>query len=304
MKILIAEDDLTSRTILVSMLSKRGFEVKAAANGDEAYKALENDPSILLALIDWEMPGMSGLDVCRKIRKLDAQIPPYLILLTAKSEKENIVKGLDAGANDYIPKPYHKEELHARIRVGQRMIELQEELIEARDALAHEAMHDPLTGSLNRRAILDALNKELNRSQRTNSSVSIGLCDLDHFKKVNDTYGHQAGDDVLRGFVDTVRNNLRGYDLVGRYGGEEFLVVAPGSTGAKKEKLYERLRAQVEAFRLPMNSGKLGITVSIGVASSVSTSTVDEMIGAADRALYKAKEDGRNQVCIAETSQD
>jgi len=299
MRILIAEDDFTSRTILGAIVSKWGHEPIAVEDGDAAWQILQQSGAPSLAVLDWEMPGMDGLEVCRNIRRLQTANPPYIIILTAKDDKADIVKGLDAGANDYIAKPYDNEELLARIRVGQRMVELQTELLAAKDALAHEARHDSLTKALNRGAILACLEKELERARRNTVSLSIGLFDIDFFKKVNDTYGHQAGDEVLCGFVSTIQQGVRGYDLLGRYGGEEFLVVAPDSTGSAEEGLYERLRAQVADFRADTRSGALAITVSVGVARFEPTATVETMLAAADAALYRAKDQGRNQVVYA-----
>ncbi len=299
MRILIAEDDLTSRAMLEFILSKWGHQPLAVEDGCEAWQAMQQADAPLLAILDWEMPGMDGLQVCRKIREANLPNPPYLIILTARDKKTDIVKGLDAGANDYISKPYNNNELRARISVGNRMLELQAKLIEARDALAHEAMHDPLTGALNRRAILAGLDKELKRSQRKASRLTIGLCDIDHFKRVNDTHGHLIGDEVLRRFTRAIQRNLRAYDLLGRYGGEEFLVIAPDSTQSYEKQLYERLRECVASDRTPTDLGEIGITVSIGVAGLDSGSTVDTLLAAADTALYKAKRHGRDQVCYA-----
>lgn len=299
MKILIAEDDTTSRMILEAVSKKWGYDPVAVADGSSAMQVMQQGDAPNLAILDWEMPGMSGLEVCRKIREKSTSNPPYLIILTAKGEKADIVKGLDAGANDYVAKPYDRDELQARIRVGRRMVEMQMELLEARDALEHEATHDSLTKALNRSAILSGLEKELNRAARRNSGLSIGLCDIDHFKKINDTHGHQVGDDALCRFVDAIQGNLRVYDLVGRYGGEEFLVVTPDAGKSAAEGLYERLRSRVEGTRFSTRSGEIQMTVSIGVAGIETGNTVDSILAAADAALYQAKGEGRNRVCHA-----
>ena len=299
MRILIAEDDVTSRTILAAILQKWGYDPVTVRDGSSAWSVMQNADAPNLVILDWDMPGMDGLEVCRRIRKSLTANPPYLIILTARGEKTDIVKGLDAGANDYVSKPYDNNELRARIGVGQRMVELQTELLEAKNALAHEAMHDALTGALNRRAILDVLGKELKRAERRDSNLSIGFLDIDYFKHVNDTYGHQVGDEVLRGFAHALQGNLRGYDLVGRYGGEEFLVVAPDSSGTAKEELYERLRSRIEGLLIATKSGEVGVTVSIGVARANGDSTVDSLLAAADTALYRAKDEGRNRVVYA-----
>jgi diguanylate cyclase (GGDEF)-like protein len=206
---------------------------------------------------------------------------------------------LGAGANDYIAKPFDSEELQARVRVGQRMQELQSSLREARDALAHQATHDPLTGILNRRAILDRLSAELSRAKRENGKLSVGMCDIDHFKKINDTYGHQAGDEALIAFTRCIQGGLREYDCLGRYGGEEFLVIAPGAKGLNDKSLYERLCARVAETEIKTKSGPISITVSIGVARGTGQSTPDALIVASDEALYQAKTGGRNRVAYA-----
>jgi two-component system, cell cycle response regulator len=300
MRVLIAEDDLTSRIILDGVLKKWGYQTEVVVDGAIAWEALQRPDAPNLLVLDWNMPGMDGIEVCRRIREKSVSNPPYVILLTARGEKADIVKGLDAGANDYISKPYDNDELRARLRVGQRMLELQSELKHARDALAHEAMYDSLTGCLSRRAVLDVLKKELARAKRGSGKLSIGLCDIDHFKEVNDTYGHQVGDEVLREFACCIRDNLREYDHIGRYGGEEFLIVAPGSRGLKEEGLYERLCERTAGNTIITKAGPVAVTVSIGVAAEQDTDTVDDLLAAADAALYHAKNHGRNRVAFAE----
>jgi len=298
-KILIAEDDFTSRRILTAILKKWGFDPVAVEDGRAAWDVLQRPDAPRLVLLDWNMPGMDGPEVCRRLRENDSINPPYVILLTARDEKGDIVQGLEAGANDYVAKPYDNEELLARIRVGQRMLEMQSNLLEARDALAHQATHDPLTGVFNRRAILDRLSAELSRANREKGCLSVGMCDLDHFKAINDTYGHQAGDEALVAFSRRIQDRLRDYDSLGRYGGEEFLVIAPGSMGHIGESLYERLRAGVAEAEIPTKAGSVSLTVSIGVAPGTGQNTVDALIAAADAALYQAKAGGRNRVAYA-----
>jgi len=299
MKILIAEDDFTSRSILTAVLKKWGFDPVVAEDGGAAWDVLQRPDAPRLILLDWNMPGMDGLEICRRLRESEVPNPPYVILLTARGEKGDIVKGLEAGSNDYVAKPYDNEELQARIRVGQRMLELQSHLLEARDALAHQATHDFLTGVYNRRAIRDRLKEEISRAGREKESLSVGMLDIDHFKNINDTYGHQAGDEALLAFTRCIQDGLREYDCVGRYGGEEFLVIAPGSMGLNKESLYERLRARIAEAEITTNAGKVFLTVSIGVTPGTGRSTVDALLAAADAALYQAKAGGRNRVVYA-----
>jgi two-component system cell cycle response regulator len=300
MKILIAEDDLTSRSILTAVLKKWDFDPVVAEDGAAAWDYLQRPDAPGLVLLDWNMPGLDGLEVCRRLRAVETRNPAYVILLTARGQKGDIVLGLQAGANDYISKPYHSEELQARIGVGRRMLELQSHLLEARDALIHQATHDPLTDILNRRAILDRLAQEISRAGREKACLSVGMFDIDHFKAVNDVHGHQAGDDALIAFTRCIRARLRNYDILGRYGGEEFLVIAPGSVGHNGESLYERLRAGVAETVTPTRAGPLSLTVSIGVAKGTGAGTVDALLAAADAALYQAKAAGRNRVVYAD----
>lgn len=242
---------------------------------------------------------MDGLEICRRLRASESRNPPYVILLTARDEKGDIVQGLDAGADDYVAKPYDNEELRARIGVGQRMLKMQSHLLEAQDALSHQATHDFLTGVFNRRAILDRLAQEISRAKRENISLSIGMCDIDHFKNINDIFGRQAGDEALVAFTRCLQDRLRAYDILGRYGGEEFLVIAPGSMGHSGESLYERLRAGLVDAEIPTKAGLVSLTVSIGVATGTGQTTVDALLATADAALYQAKAEGRNRIVYA-----
>ena len=299
MKVLIAEDDRTSRKLLAAMVAKWGYDPLVAEDGGEAWNALQRPGHPRLVLLDWNMPVLDGLDVCRRLRALDSPDPPYVILLTGRTEKGDIVHGLEAGANDYVAKPYDHEELQARLQVGQRTLRLQAHLLAVQEQLAALAARDPLTGILNRRTILDRLAEELSRARRQGGSLTVGMCDVDHFKAVNDTHGHQAGDEVLRGFTAFVQAQLRKYDSVGRYGGEEFLVIAPGVRDTGGVGLFERLCEQVSRVALPTARGALTVTVSIGVASADRSSTVDALLAAADAAMYRAKAEGRNRVAYA-----
>lgn len=299
MRILIAEDDVTSRNILSAILKKWGFEPVATEDGDAAWAALQQADPPRLLLLDRNMPGLEGVEICRRLRAAESSDPPYIILLTAHGEKSDVVQGLEAGANDYVAKPYDNEELLARLRVGQRMLELQARLREASDTLAHQATHDPLTGLLNRRAILERFTQELSRAKRESGSLSVGMFDVDHFKNVNDTHGHQVGDEALIGFAACIQRNLRDYDCVGRYGGEEFLVLMASPSGRVEEGRYEQLREAVERTAIATKSGNLSVTVSIGVARGTGESTVDTLLTAADAALYQAKAAGRNRAVYA-----
>lgn len=300
MKILLAEDDFTSRSMLAAILKKWGYDTVVTEDGNAAWDALQKPEAPKLALLDWNMPGLDGLEICRRLRKHETTDPSYVILLTGRGEKSDIVQGLEAGANDYIAKPFDNAELLARLRVGQRMLELQASLLETQASLAHQATHDALTGMFNRRAILDQLARELARALRQGGSLSVGLCDIDHFKEINDRFGHQAGDEVLIAFARCLQAGLREYDYVGRYGGEEFLIIATGSSAQSDDGLYERLRQQAAAAEVKTKAGNVSFTVSIGTAPGTGKITVDALLAAADDALYQAKAAGRNRVVRSE----
>jgi two-component system cell cycle response regulator len=298
MRILIAEDDHTSRTVLAGVLKKNGHDVVMTVNGAEAWQVLQQPDAPRLVILDWMMPEMDGLEVLRLIRSLKTDRLLYVIMLTSKIEKANIIAGLDAGANDYLAKPFDAGELRARIEVGRRMIEMQDALSESRAILAHQATHDQLTGLLNRRAILDRLHEELVRARRYGDVLAVGMVDIDHFKQVNDTYGHQAGDDVLCGFVQILSKSFREYDTIGRIGGEEFLVIAPIKPGTDCGSVFSRALLNVDESKIPTRSGMLTVTMSIGVATATFENSVDEILEAADTALYHAKNEGRNRISL------
>ena len=299
MKILIADDDVTSRLVLAGVLRKHGDEVVVAVDGTEAWDAMQRQDAPRLAILDWVMPGLAGVDVCRRARTLESDQPPYIILLTSRGQKTDIVTGLDAGADDYLAKPFDPGELLARVDVGRRLIELQARLNEAREALAHEAMHDPLTGVLNRRAFASALSREVSRKRRHQNVLAVGICDVDHFKQINDTYGHQVGDEVLCGLVRLIGSNMRGHDVLGRHGGDEFVVLSEHAGEDGPGILYERLRAGVADSPITTGMGDIPITISFGVKIASAGETEAELLAAADRALYRAKSSGRNQVWLA-----
>jgi diguanylate cyclase (GGDEF)-like protein len=298
MRILIAEDDVTSRLILENMLTKWGYDVVSATDGNDAWKKLQEEDSPKLVILDWMMPGMEGTEICRKIREYSKSEDQYtyVTLLTAKESKENIVTGMDAGADDYITKPFDMHELRVRVRAGQRIVQLQSELLEAKKNLEIQSRTDPLTGVLNRRAILLQIENELSRAKRDSKQISISMLDLDHFKKINDTFGHLAGDAVLRESMNRVEETIRTYDSVGRFGGEEFIVVLPGANQADAFNIAERVRLKMDEKNAEVDGVSIPFTISQGVATCNGKSTVDELIAKADEALYRAKENGRNRV--------
>jgi diguanylate cyclase (GGDEF)-like protein len=301
MKVLIADDESVSRHMLRRLLMKWGYEVVAAEDGDAAWNFLKSPDAPRMALLDWMMPGKNGVEVCRELRKHRPEPYTYLLLLTAKDAKENIVEGLESGADDYLTKPYHPQELRARIRVGLRLLDLEDNLVQAREAMRFKATHDTLTGVWNRGAIMELLEREVSRSRREGSSLGVLIADLDHFKSVNDTYGHLAGDHVLREVTKRMQADVRPYDAVGRYGGEEFLILLPGCDNTATREKAERLRRAIMQYPVETESGPLNVTISVGAVASGDwpRSTANQVLQMADSALYRAKEEGRNRTAVA-----
>ena len=301
-KILIADDSPISRRILEAFLDKRDYEVITANDGEEALRLLSRDDAPRLAVLDWMMPGMEGTRVCRKLREQPDDKPyVYVLLLTARTEKADLLDGLESGADDYITKPFDPAELQARLRVGRRILDLQDKLIAARDELRFRASHDALTGVSNRAVILDTLRREQSRQEREGGSFGIIMVDLDHFKNVNDTYGHLCGDAVLRETASIMQASLRPYDVVGRYGGEEFLIVVPRSDAPSAQRVAERIRKAIAAKPILTPAGEIHVTASFGVATSADATHVESqhLLQMADDALYRAKQNGRNRSELA-----
>ncbi len=296
MRILIADDDLVSRRLLERTLVSQGHEVTAVGDGLAAIAALLAPDAPKLAILDWMMPGATGLEVCRQIRTRPTPYV-YVLLLTARGRREDVVTGLDAGADDFLTKPFDALELRARLRPGERIVDLQEGLIRAREELRELAIHDSLTGLWNRGMVLDQLGRELNRSRREGKALAVAIADLDHFKKVNDTFGHAAGDAVLREAAVRMRSAIRDCDFMGRYGGEEFLLVLPGCDEITGPMVAERVRSRVADDPVQAGEALLPVTTSIGLAfTQASRVGPDALVVAADEALYRAKAAGRNRV--------
>ncbi|MGE0681782.1 MAG: GGDEF domain-containing protein [Candidatus Binatia bacterium] len=301
MKILVVEDESVTRGGIVALLKKWGYETVETDNGIAAWQVLQESDAPRLAIVDWMMPGIDGVQLCRTVRQRMPEPYTYILLLTARNEQEDIIKGLDAGADDYVTKPFDAHELQMRLRAGTRILELQNELIAARETRRQQATHDVLTGALNRRTVLEGLHRELSRAQREETSVGVILMDLDHFKLINDTYGHPMGDMVLREAVQRLRRELRSHDLLGRYGGEEFLIVLPGCPIAETVTVAERLRQRLASEPINLSDGQILLTGSFGVASLTEDSEqADTLIQMADASLYRAKHEGRNRVVSQE----
>ena len=298
MKILIAEDDPTSLMILVAVVSEWGYEPLAVENGAQALSVLQGDDAPRLLLLDWEMPELNGLALCKLIREEDTSNPPYIILLTGRSNTEDLVTGLKVGANDYIAKPFENAELQARLQVGKRMLDLQDELNRAKEAMAFQANYDELTGLMNRRAVMKSMASEIERSKRNLQPLYICMCDIDHFKHINDTHGHLAGDAVLKEIAQRFNTCLRPYDLCGRYGGEEFLIIL-NSNENHVQDVFERVRQAVADTPFTYEQEKIDVTISCGVtllSPPTDERNSTQLLTDADTALYEAKNTGRNRI--------
>ncbi|MDP6045339.1 MAG: diguanylate cyclase [Phycisphaerae bacterium] len=303
MRILIAEDDPVARRLLEGTLASWGHEVVVTCNGTEAMAVLKSSNSPKLAILDWMMPGLNGLEICQRIRKLNKEEYVYVIVLTHRDNSTDIRECMVAGADDYIAKPFKPGELEARIFAAKRIVDLHEKFIEAQNQLQQQATHDCLTGLWNRSGIMEILNRELHRSQRDNTSIAVLLGDLDHFKSVNDNYGHKTGDAVLKEVADRMTAALRPYDCYGRYGGEEFLAVVPRCDITFAREVAERIGRNISSKPIVCDGREISITMSIGVTSvcGASPEDADAIIHAADEALYAAKENGRNGVAVIES---
>jgi two-component system chemotaxis response regulator CheY len=294
MKILIAEDDTSSRLIYSAILRKLGHTVTAVETGQQALEAWQNG-DYRLVISDWTMPDMDGLQLCKSIRAEPGRQYTYFILLTAKEGKGSYFEGMDAGADDFLNKPLDEVQLVIRLRVAERILELYGKLYA-------EATYDRLTGVRNRATIMDYLSEQLKRGDRENNPLSLIVADLDHFKQVNDTYGHPVGDVMLHEAAQRMRVAIRPYDMVGRYGGEEFLIIIPNCGRREALAIAERIRCSIYAHPVKSQAGEISMTVSLGVATSEDNTGMDpiELISAADKALYHAKKAGRN--CLASHS--
>ena len=298
MKILAVDDSDIQRKILRTILTKTGHQVTEATSGKAAWELLQTE-HIRLIVTDWMMPELSGPDLIRRIRAANWSAYTYIILLTSQDSKDQVVEGLNAGADDYLTKPFDPGELIARLEIGQRILDL-----EAR--LADMARRDLLTGLCNRRALYETLQAEYSQAARETRPLGLILVDLDHFKLINDQYGHPVGDQVLQLVAQTLEKNKRAYDCVGRWGGEEFLVILPNTDLVQAALVAERLRGIIAATRFPIEGkGVIELSASMGVTSSeqdFATLSLETLLKQSDEALYHAKDAGRNRVGIHKTA--
>ncbi len=287
--------------LLEKTLTRWGYDVWAAENGQQAMELLTQENPATLVILSSESEGLRGAELCRRLRTQSRDQYIYVILLIEKLQGDDLLEAFEQGADDYLTKPYDGYELRAKLLVAKRILSLQERLLSMRDELLVQATHDALTGLWNRRATMESLGRELARSKREGRPVGLLLADIDHFKKINDTYGHLAGDCVLQTVATRLKNAMRTYDTVGRYGGEEFLIVSPGCDEAALMRRAEHLREAIAAGPVVTREGNISVTLSLGAAVATTELPQDQFIKAADEALYRAKRGGRNRSELAET---
>ncbi len=303
MKILIAEDDLISCRILEKNLQNWGYDVILAKSGEEAWQALKNE-DLRMTILDWMMPGMGGVEICKKMRHRKRNKYTYIILLSAKDRKQDIIAGLSSGADDYMTKPVNFLELRARLQTGRRIIDLEDKLILIQSQLKDMASRDNLTKLWNRGEIIKFLREELERGQREKKAVAVMMMDVDYFKKINDFFGHDIGDAALLQVVSRIKRKARKSDKVGRYGGDEFIVVLPHCGLGEIKMIAERLRVSIARRGVKTDLETIPVTISVGCVSSenMPQPTAKKLIRTSDEALLKAKNQGRNCVVVENLS--
>jgi two-component system cell cycle response regulator len=306
MRVLVADDETTTRLVVKAVVQRLGHECLVAHDGDRAWALLEEFPVDVL-ITDWMMPGLDGPELCRRIRARNANIYTYIILATILDERHDILAGMQAGADDYLIKPLDPFDVQTRLIAAERVTALHHQLSDARAelqyvnrGLAEQARTDPLTQLGNRLRLREDLHALHARAQRHAQPYSIAMCDLDHFKIYNDTYGHPQGDTALQQVAAILAADLRSGDTAYRYGGEEFVVLLPAEPLPGAVKATERLRAAVEALGIPHrgNNPPGILTISAGVAAYIPHTDIDAngIIEQADQALYTPKQHGRNRV--------
>ena len=295
MRVLIAEDDPVSRRLLAAVLEKWGYEVVVTSDGLAALEVLKSPETPRLAILDWMMPGMDGIQVCREVRKRSDAPYTYLLLLTARTGKHDIIEGMDAGADDYVTKPFDKSELQVRLKAGRRVLDLQSELLSAREALRKEATRDPLTGLPNRLLFADRLAQNLAEARRRDEQLAVMFFDLDRFKVVNDTLGHSAGDALLQQVASRLTEVLREVDTLARMGGDEFTMILNGVQGAGDAEIVAQRALRACSTPFIIEGQELFVSASAGISMFPSDGTdAETLVRNADAAMYQAKENGRS----------
>jgi diguanylate cyclase (GGDEF)-like protein len=311
LRVLIADDEPVSRLMLQRAVQGCGHDANVVANGAEALQVVQTS-EFDVVITDWVMPFMDGLELCRRVRERADASYTYIIVLTALGDKAHFLEGMEAGADDYLAKPFDAEELRARLIAAARVMDLHQrlarqnaELADLNRALEDTARTDPLTGVGNRLRLREDLEATQSRMDRYGAPYALALCDVDHFKAYNDRFGHPAGDTALRAVAQTIATECRAADRAYRYGGEEFLVLLPAQTAVGAAIAVNRMREAVQALAIPhIDNAPAGVlTISGGIAVAVPKVTPNPgtVIAAADAALYQAKDAGRNRIMVAET---
>lgn len=314
MKILIAEDDPISNRLLYATLVKWGHEVVSTTNGKEAWQILQQQDAPLLAILDWMMPEIDGLEVCRRVRQEISDVPVYLVLLTAKASKENLIEGLEAGADDYLTKPFDRHELRVRLKTGARIVELQKSLHDrvkeleeaivererAEEALRNLSLTDQMTGLYNYRGFFTLAEHQARVARRTGQSSLLVYADMDGLKQINDTFGHAEGSVAISRVADVLRKTFREYDIVGRLGGDEFVVLAPNVSDWESEGILERLNENLRSYNEEANHPwELGLSIGALTIDPREEATIEEQIERADQAMYENKRKKREVMQVA-----
>jgi len=299
-EVLVVDDSPVCRKLVEQVVSVEPYSLRFASNGEEAMQLfLEHSPCIVIT--DWMMPDFSGLELCQRIRSDNTRPYTYIIVMTSKTEKESVVKGLEAGADDYLTKPFDPGEMLARIGVGRRIIDLNRELAAKSEKLEQAARTDSLTGLPNRRAIEDWAAKQLRGAARHGFPIWVVLGDLDSFKSINDTFGHDGGDIVLKTFAEVLKRNTRASDICGRLGGDEFVLVVTHVEGEGIAETVNRFREQFAALSFPLQGKSVSLTASFGVSGTLGKDMHEfgTLLRRADQMLYEAKRGGKNLVRIS-----
>jgi len=293
-KVLLAEDDPTQRLVLEHLVRKAGYVVETVPDGESALaRILEETFDILIT--DLDMPGLDGSCLCQRIREASLAHYLYILMLTAHAGEKDLAAGLEAGADDFVRKPANSIELLARLKNGSRIVKLQREAY-------RNSITDALLGVFNRRYLIHQLRCEVWRAHRYQRPLTLLMVDLDHFKQINDRFGHSAGDQVLVGFARKTRSLIRESDWFARFGGEEFVIVLPETPLGVAEQVAEKVRRELEAAPFLLASGEHRVTASFGVAALTlgSDEDSDVVLGRADKALYLSKQQGRNRITVAD----
>ena len=299
MKILVADDDPVNRRLLDILLNKWGFEVSVATDGEEAWRELQNPAHPRIAILDWMMPGMDGVEVSRRIREDKDRAAVYVLLLTARQATEDPSGRYESVADDYLPKPYAAHELKARLRAAARILELEDQIEAAREIMKVETTHDSLTGLWNRSSILEILHREIDRARRQNASLAVLAVDIDHLRQINRQHGHLAGDAVMREAARRIRHSVRVYDSVGRHSGGQLVIVSPVCDRSGAVSQARRIQATICRESFKTFKGDFPVTVSMGITIGYDNHQAHELIASAESALAKAKKTGLNRVELA-----